>query len=263
MPAVDEVGRVIRRRRRCGIPRRSCSTAAGTPTAASTAAFPHGLVHGLEKDRSFDSLVDVVIPGSIGIRWGRAAPRSRRRIRGSIASWRSAAGGCSIRSRSGARAVTAFTTGAATSTGRASTRCRHRSGAARHRVRWVPRGVRVEPAGCRRRSREERGLCGATPLTGVWANYPYLHNGSVPTLYHLLGPVSERPKIFYVMAARHLDRERSGSRCIPLASTGGCRSVSCCGATEIIATGSIRAPGSSMPVTTSGGASAPTRTAGR
>ena len=35
----------------------------------------------------------------------------------------------------------------------------------------------------------------ATPLTGVWANYPYLHNGSVPTLYHLLGPVSERPKI--------------------------------------------------------------------
>ena len=28
----------------------------------------------------------------------------------------------------------------------------------------------------------------ATPLTGVWANFPYLHNGSVPTLYHLLGP---------------------------------------------------------------------------
>jgi mono/diheme cytochrome c family protein len=50
----------------------------------------------------------------------------------------------------------------------------------------------------------------ATPLTGVWANYPYLHNGSVPTLYHLLGPVSERPKIFYVMAARHLDREKVG-----------------------------------------------------
>src|SRR5262245_42694003 len=24
----------------------------------------------------------------------------------------------------------------------------------------------------------------ATPLTGVWANFPYLHNGSVPTLYH-------------------------------------------------------------------------------
>jgi hypothetical protein len=50
----------------------------------------------------------------------------------------------------------------------------------------------------------------ATPLTGVWANYPYLHNGSVPTLYHLLGPVSERPRIFHVMAARRLDRLRVG-----------------------------------------------------
>jgi mono/diheme cytochrome c family protein len=50
----------------------------------------------------------------------------------------------------------------------------------------------------------------ATPLTGVWANYPYLHNGSVPTLYHLLGPVPERPRIFSVMAARQFDRERVG-----------------------------------------------------
>ena len=50
----------------------------------------------------------------------------------------------------------------------------------------------------------------ATPLTGVWANFPYLHNGSVPTLHHLLGPASERPKIFEVMAARQLDRVRVG-----------------------------------------------------
>ena len=50
----------------------------------------------------------------------------------------------------------------------------------------------------------------ATPLTGVWANYPYLHNGSVPTLHHLLGPVAERPRIFDVMAARQFDRERVG-----------------------------------------------------
>jgi mono/diheme cytochrome c family protein len=52
----------------------------------------------------------------------------------------------------------------------------------------------------------------ATPLTGVWANYPYLHNGSVPTLHHLLGPVSERPRIFQVMGARSFDRERVGQR---------------------------------------------------
>ena len=50
----------------------------------------------------------------------------------------------------------------------------------------------------------------ATPLTGVWANFPYLHNGSVPTLHHLLGPVAERPAIFEVMAARSLDRARVG-----------------------------------------------------
>jgi hypothetical protein len=52
----------------------------------------------------------------------------------------------------------------------------------------------------------------ATPLTGVWANYPYLHNGSVPTLHHLLGPVSERPRIFSVKAARHFDRQRVGQQ---------------------------------------------------
>jgi hypothetical protein len=52
----------------------------------------------------------------------------------------------------------------------------------------------------------------ATPLTGVWANYPYLHNGSVPTLYHLLGPVDERPVIFDVRAARHFDRRRVGQQ---------------------------------------------------
>ena len=62
------------------------------------------------------------------------------------------------------------------------------------------------------RLEKSRGYA-ATPLTGVWANFPYLHNGSVPTLYHLLGPASERPEIFQVMAARKLDRERSVSRC--------------------------------------------------
>jgi hypothetical protein len=52
----------------------------------------------------------------------------------------------------------------------------------------------------------------ATPLTGVWANFPYLHNGSVPTLHHLLGPVSERPRIFDVMGARSFDAEWVGQR---------------------------------------------------
>ena len=36
----------------------------------------------------------------------------------------------------------------------------------------------------------------ASALKGIWAQAPYLHNGSVPTLYHLLVP-SERPPLFY------------------------------------------------------------------
>jgi hypothetical protein len=55
----------------------------------------------------------------------------------------------------------------------------------------------------------------ATPLTGVWANYPYLHNGSVPTLHHLLGPASERPRLFSVKAARRFDPKRVGQRLYP------------------------------------------------
>ena len=38
----------------------------------------------------------------------------------------------------------------------------------------------------------------ARPLNGVWATPPYLHNGSVPNIYALLSPVSERPNIFYL-----------------------------------------------------------------
>ncbi|WP_198673625.1 c-type cytochrome [Algibacillus agarilyticus] len=35
----------------------------------------------------------------------------------------------------------------------------------------------------------------ALPLPGIWAQAPYLHNGSVPTLYHLLVPEA-RPTVF-------------------------------------------------------------------
>ena len=36
----------------------------------------------------------------------------------------------------------------------------------------------------------------APRLYGIWARFPYLHNASVPTLYHLLLPDTERPKKF-------------------------------------------------------------------
>ncbi|WP_193161805.1 c-type cytochrome [Microbulbifer hainanensis] len=38
----------------------------------------------------------------------------------------------------------------------------------------------------------------ARPLHGVWATPPFLHNGSVPTIYDLLSPLRARPKTFYV-----------------------------------------------------------------
>ena len=38
----------------------------------------------------------------------------------------------------------------------------------------------------------------ARPLDGIWASAPYLHNGSVPTLYDLLLPASKRPTRFWL-----------------------------------------------------------------
>ena len=37
----------------------------------------------------------------------------------------------------------------------------------------------------------------ARPLAGVWATPPFLHNGSVPTIYQLLSPQDERAITFY------------------------------------------------------------------
>lgn len=43
--------------------------------------------------------------------------------------------------------------------------------------------------------REENPGYISVPLTGIWARAPYLHNGSVPTIYHLL-IAEERPAVF-------------------------------------------------------------------
>ncbi|MFJ2448788.1 di-heme-cytochrome C peroxidase [Pseudomonas sp. NPDC087626] len=43
----------------------------------------------------------------------------------------------------------------------------------------------------------ERVAYKARPLAGVWATAPFLHNGSVPSLYQLLSPQSERASTFY------------------------------------------------------------------
>ncbi|MGE0742729.1 MAG: c-type cytochrome [Hyphomonadaceae bacterium] len=48
----------------------------------------------------------------------------------------------------------------------------------------------------------------APPLAGLWITAPYLHNGSAPTLWHLMHP-SERPQRFMVGGHR-LDFARVG-----------------------------------------------------
>ena len=47
------------------------------------------------------------------------------------------------------------------------------------------------------------------PLAGIWATPPFLHNGSVPTIYDLLSPVVARPKSFRV-GSREYDTVKLG-----------------------------------------------------
>lgn len=63
---------------------------------------------------------------------------------------------------------------------------------------YQPQGVKVETGGYV-----------APPLDGVWASAPYLHNGSVPTLWHLLNP-QERPKAWRRAPAPAYDEARGG-----------------------------------------------------
>jgi hypothetical protein len=49
----------------------------------------------------------------------------------------------------------------------------------------------------------------ARPLNGVWATAPYLHNGSVPSLYWMLMPAAQRPRQF-CMGFRDFDPQQVG-----------------------------------------------------
>jgi hypothetical protein len=49
----------------------------------------------------------------------------------------------------------------------------------------------------------------ARPLNGVWATAPYLHNGSVPSLYWMLVPAAQRPTQF-CMGFRDFDPQQVG-----------------------------------------------------
>lgn len=53
------------------------------------------------------------------------------------------------------------------------------------------------------------GPYAARPLYGIWAAAPFLHNGSVPTLYDLLLPPEQRPKKF-ALGGRQYDPVKLG-----------------------------------------------------
>jgi hypothetical protein len=53
------------------------------------------------------------------------------------------------------------------------------------------------------------------PLDGIWATPPYLHNASVPNLYALLSPVSERPRKFW-LGSRIYDPKNVGYSTDPI-----------------------------------------------
>lgn len=62
----------------------------------------------------------------------------------------------------------------------------------------IPSARRTEMDGYRDNGIQAPSRYKVRPLNGVWATPPYLHNGSVPTIYALLSPVAERPTKFFL-----------------------------------------------------------------
>ncbi|BFU90801.1 MAG: hypothetical protein NTAFB01_19880 [Nitrospira sp.] len=58
---------------------------------------------------------------------------------------------------------------------------------------------------------QTKNIYKARPLNGIWATAPFLHNGSVPTMYALLSPVEERPMTF-CLGDREYDPTHMGYR---------------------------------------------------
>jgi hypothetical protein len=68
----------------------------------------------------------------------------------------------------------------------------------------VPAGTGSEQDPCGKLDCLKAGV-----LMGIWATGPYLHNGSVPTIYELLSPPEERRPVFWV-GDRRFDAEKLG-----------------------------------------------------
>ena len=76
---------------------------------------------------------------------------------------------------------------------------------------FAPVGLTEKQARLRRCFEAKHPNLGYTsrPLNGVWATPPFLHNGSVPTIYDLMLPPSQRQKSFF-LATREYDPKKLG-----------------------------------------------------
>lgn len=61
----------------------------------------------------------------------------------------------------------------------------------------IPPEERVKVSGFRKNDFRAPLAYPARPLTGYWATPPYMHNGSIPNLYEVMSPASERTSTFY------------------------------------------------------------------
>ena len=81
-------------------------------------------------------------------------------------------------------------------------------------VPGIPDGIKKQRANqcLRAASRSDFETAGLAykgrPLNGIWATAPYLHNGSVPTLWHLLHP-DDRPAL-WTRTEDGYDRDKVG-----------------------------------------------------
>jgi mono/diheme cytochrome c family protein len=78
----------------------------------------------------------------------------------------------------------------------------------------IPPELRREMDGYRANDWRAPAAYRARPLNGMWATAPYLHNGSVPSLYQLLLPAERRDRVFTV-GSRQFDPRHLGFSTVP------------------------------------------------
>jgi hypothetical protein len=75
----------------------------------------------------------------------------------------------------------------------------------------IPPEDRLKVSGFRKNDFRAPLAYPARPLTGYWATPPYMHNGSIPNLYEVMSPVSDRSSTFWT-GSQEFDPVKVGYR---------------------------------------------------